>query len=123
MRDKIIPLQVLLKNDYDDATLDLLFKTNSLILSLIDAELKLAGKNCKTINEVKQVVKNKNWMYKYFWSDKQRDEFSNNVQTVYKNVYTYSDVMAKSMMQWFIIMYGLTNKSVKNKVNQYKLCE
>lgn len=119
---KIFTSDYLINGDFTDDDLRYLFETNSLCLSLI---VDMFAKTKQDITDEKKVValvKEKDWMYNYFWTDRQRENFTNEIVEIFKNVYFYSDEVALSRAQWWITLYGLTNSKMRGRKIS-KLCE
>ena len=119
---KIFTSDYLLDGDFTDDDLRYLFETNSLCLSLI---VDMFSKTKQDITDEKKIValvKEKDWMYNYYWTDRQRENFTNEIVDIFKNVYFYSDEIALSRAQWWITLYGLTNSKMKGRKIS-KLCE
>lgn len=119
---KIFTSDYLLDGDFTDDDLRYLFETNSLCLSLI---VDMFAKTKQDITDEKKIValvKEKDWMYNYYWTDRQRENFTNEIVDIFKNVYFYNDEIALSRAQWWITLYGLTNSKMKGRKIS-KLCE
>lgn len=113
---KIFDLNYLLNEEYTEDDLFLLFETKSLLYSLIYGMFKFVNKNISN-DEIKKIIKRKNWVYKNYWTEKQCKEFQNKLINIYKRIYYVSDYIATVKTQSFIIQYGLTNINVKNNPN------
>ena len=119
MKDyKIYDLKWLAENEVeDDDNLYYLFETPSLLYSCVIEEFKTAGYKMSN-KEILDICKNDSrWMYKYYWTDKQRKKFEKKLKKAYMRLYRYKEETAEHKIQWFIFLYGLTNKNVEGKEN------
>lgn len=119
---KIFTSDYLLAGDFTDDDLHYLFETNSLCLSLIVDMFIKTKQEITDEKKIVSLVKQDGWMYNYFWTEKQRDKFTDDVVKIFENVYFYSGDAALSRAQWWITLYGLTNSKMKDKKIS-KLCE
>ena len=119
---KIFTSDYLINGDFTDDDLRYLFETNSLCLSLIVDMFTKTKQDIIDEKKIVALVKEKDWMYNYFWTDRQRENFTNEIVEIFKNVYFYSDEIALSRAQWWITLYGLTNSKMRGRKIS-KLCE
>ena len=121
---KIFDIDYLLNEELSEDDLYWLFETPSLSYSLV---LEMFRTTKQPLSDEKKIIslikKDKDWMYKYFWTDKQRENFTSIVKNVYKNINYYNDKEAQQNADWWIVQYGLSNINLKDKKNISKLCE
>lgn len=121
---KIFELDYLANNDLSEDDLYYLFETPSLNYSLLIDMFKISNQELKDEKKIINLAKtDKDWMYKVFWSKKQRKEFEELVKKAFINIYQCGVVEAESRAQWWILYYGLTDSELKDKKNIDKLCE
>lgn len=120
--NKIFSSDYLLAGDFTDDDLRYLFETDSLCLSLIVDMFIKTKQEITDEKKIVSLVKDPDWMYKYFWTDKQRENFTDEVVKIFKNVYFYDDETSLSRAQWWITLYGLTNSKMRGRKIS-KLCE
>jgi hypothetical protein len=120
---KIFDIDYLSNGELNEDDLYYLFETKSLSYSLLIDMFKKSHQPIEDEKKIIAITKNKDWQYNYFWTDKQREDFENDIIKVYKNIYFCDDKEAQSYAQFWVIMYGLTNSKLKNTKNIYKLCE
>lgn len=119
---KIFSSDYLINGDFTDDDLRYLFETNSLCLSLIVDMFIKTKQEVTDEKTIVSLVKENDWMYKYFWTERQRETFTDEVVKIFKNVYFCGDEIALSKAQWWITLYGLTNSKMRNRKIS-KLCE
>ena len=121
---KIYDLDYLLKGDFTEDDLYYLFDTSSLTYSLIVNMFIFSRQSLVDEKKIIKLIKSDNeWMYKYFWTDKQIDQYENIIKDIYKKIKYYNDKEALEYAQWWISLYGLTNSKLKNVKNIPKLSE
>lgn len=121
---KIFDIDYLQNGELTEDDLYYLFETNSLIFSLVVEMFRFSKQELVDEKKILHLIKNdKDWMYKYFWTDKQMSDFENIVFNVYKNVKYCGDVEADSLSKWWIMEYGLTNKDLKRNKKISKMSE
>ena len=84
------------------------------------AEGKIDAKECvKAIKELNQKIvdydpndanNDDRWMYKHFWTSKQRKEFHSILVKICQNIYQYGYNQSEGWADWWLFMYGLSNK-------------
>ena len=110
---KIYDLDYLINTELTEEDLYYLFDTASLIYSLVVGEFKFVGYDNISDEEIINICKtNERWVYEYYWTKKQHDEYIKKVTAIYKNLYQYKTDTAKNAAEWFVFQYGLT---IKNK--------
>lgn len=120
---KIFELDYLQHAELTEDDLYYLFETSSLNYSFLIAEFKISEQTLTDEKKIINLAKNdENWMYKYFWTDKQREDFEKAIKEAYMNIRQCGEVEAVSSAQWWILLYGLTNSKLKNNKNIPKLC-
>lgn len=113
---KIYDLDYLINIELTEEDLYYLFDTASLIYSLVIGEFRFAGYNDISDNEIINMCKaNERWVYEYYWTKKEHDDYIKKVTLVYKNLYQYKTYTAKNSAEWFVFQYGLTVKDKKHK--------
>ena len=121
---KIFDIDYLQKEELNEDDLYWLFETPSLSYSLV---VEMFRRTKQALVDEKKIIKliktDKDWMYKYFWTDKEREEYTQIVTNVYKNVNYYNDKEAEQNAHWWIFMYGLSNSNIKNDKNISKIRE
>lgn len=121
---KIFELNYLQHADLTEDDLYYLFETPSLNYSLIINMFKITNQEITDEKKIINIAKtDKEWMYKYFWTAKQRDNFENALKDVYMNLRQCGPVEAESATQWWILMYGFTDSKLKSNKNMQKLCD
>jgi hypothetical protein len=121
---KIFEMDYLQHADLTEDDLYYLFETPSLNYSFLVDEFKRTNQEITDEKKIINLVKtDKDWMYKYFWTSKQREEFEKDVKEAYINIRQCGKEEAESSTQWWILMYGLTDSKLKNDKNISKLCD
>ena len=119
---KIFEMEYLQKANLTEDDLYYLFETPSLNYSFLIDEFKRTNQNVIDEKKIINIAKtDKDWMYKYFWTDKQREEFENDIKKAYMNIMQCGEVEALSSAQWWILYYGLTNSKLRHNKNMQKL--
>ena len=120
---KIFEMDYLMNNDLTEDDLYYLFETHSLSYSLVVNMFRFSNQDITDEKKIINLVRtDRDWMYKYFWNKKQREDFENDVKKIYKNIYQCGDNEADSRASWWLFMYGLTNEDLKDNKNINKLC-
>lgn len=121
---KIFDIDYLQTAELTEDDLYYLFDTQSLNYSLL---IDMFRRTKQSLTDEKKIIKmvkdDKDWMYKYFWTPKQRDDFIDLIVKVYENVYYYQKKEALQRAQWWIFMYGFSNTELKRNKNISKLEE
>lgn len=106
---KIFELEYLANEDLSENDLYYLFETKSLFFSLIQEMYRTNGE-FTNINKIIHDIKHDNgWLSKrHFKTKNHRDRFVKLATNVIKNVYQYSDYMAKRWVDDFMFHYGFT---------------
>ena len=121
---KIFELDYLQHAELSEDDLYYLFETPSLNYSFLVDEFKRTNQEITDEKKIINLAKtDKDWMYKYFWTSKQREEFEKDVKEAYINIRQCGKEEAESSTQWWILMYGLTDSKLKNNKNISKLCD
>ena len=105
---KIFELDYLEKEELNDDDLYRLFDCKLLIYSLIVGMFKFAGYKYSTDKIINMIKTDDKWVYKHFWNKSKRNKFENKLINIFKNLYCYSDIMATSKAQNWMILYGLS---------------
>ncbi len=120
---KIFEIDYLKNAELTEDDLYYLFETPSLNYSFLIDEFKRTNQDIVDEKKIINLAKNdKDWMYKYFWTSKQREEFEKDIKKAYMNIRQCGEVEAESSTQWWIFMYGLTDDKLRNNKNIPKLC-
>jgi hypothetical protein len=119
---KIYDIDYLKKAELTEDDLYYLFETPSLNYSFLVDEFKRTNQEITDEKKIINIAKNdRDWMYKYFWTDKQRESFEKDLKEAYMNIRQCGENEAESATSWWIFMYGLTNVSLKNNKKMQKL--
>lgn len=107
---RIYPIEFIGDHELTESELNNLLDNNKkgLLYSLIIGMFKVIKSSKRNNQIIKMVLEDKRWMYKYQWSKKQCEDYEKLIIKAYKNIYQCGDVQANSLMQWFIINYGIT---------------
>ncbi len=121
---KIFEMNYLMNNDLSEDDLYYLFETPSLNYSLLINEFKYSNQE---LTDEKKIIKlaqsDEEWMYKTFWTEKQRNVFEEDAKKAFMNIYQCGEVEAESRVQWWILYYGLTNSRYRNNKKIDKMSE
>jgi hypothetical protein len=111
---KVYPIEYIGNHELTENELNNLLDDNNkgLKYSLIISMFKSAGINMNNHQIVKIITSNNRWMYNYRWEKTQCDNFTDLLIEAYKNIYSYQNMQAKSLAQWFIIKYGFPVKGI-----------
>lgn len=112
---KIFDLDYLQNAEFTEEDLKQLFDNNAFNLSLIVGMFKMTNQKLSEHDIIRLVKTDKYWMYKYFWTKSERETFEICLINAYKNLYRYSEERTKSLVDFWIIQYGLTNCNQKKK--------
>lgn len=119
---KIFDVNYLQHGEFTEDDLYYLFETPSFSYSLVVDMFKRTKQDLTDEKKIITLIKNdRDWMYKYYWTDKQREDFKEIVKNVYKNVHYYNDKEAATYADWWLFCYGFTNSKLKNNKNMQKL--
>lgn len=106
----------LMNEELTDDDLKCLLGDHQLIYSLIALMFKISNHHLSN-KEITKIVQNDDkWVYKYFWTKKQHDQFEKMLFKIFRNVYWYSEKEIPSHVQMWMIYYGLSIKG--NNINQ-----
>ena len=117
---KIYDIEYLMNKELTEEDLYYLFDTASLIYSLVIAEFKYAEYNINDYDIIEIAKNNERWVYEYYWTKKQHDNFIKMLTKVYHNLYQYKYDASKNAAEWFVFQYGLTVKT-KSEINKIKI--
>lgn len=121
---KIFEMDYLMNNDLSEDDLYYLFETASLNYSLLINEFKYSNQE---LTDEKKIIKlaqsDEEWMYKTFWTEKQRNTFEEDAKKVFMNIYQCGPAEAESKVQWWILCYGLSNSKYRNNKKINKMSE
>lgn len=113
---KIYSFHYLINNQLNDGDLANLLDNNKkgLLYSIIINMFIHVGIN-KPYNEIIELTYKNKWMNLYTWKYGELTKFENQLSKVLKNIYSYSDNLAKQYAQWYIVLYGF--KRVNNTID------
>lgn len=120
---KIFDIDYLASAELTEDDLYYLFETKSLNYSLIVDMFKRTGQPLTDEKKILEKIKEDNWMYNYFWTEKQMNDFKNILVDVFRNVHYYGPKEALENAEWWLTLYGLTNSKLKNTKNISKMSE
>lgn len=117
---KIYTLEYLMTEELTEEDLYYIFDTASLIYSLVIGMFRFAGNiDMDDYDLIEMCKTNERWVYEYYWTKKQHNDFINMLTKIYKNIYQYKTGTAKNAAQWFTFQYGLTVKT-RREINKLK---
>ena len=119
MKYHIFDLEYLQTAELTEEDLKDLFDNKSFNISLIVGMFNMSNQNLSNEDIVKVVTSNNHWMYNYFWTKQQREDFTECLKKSYKNLYRFGDEKIESITNFWISQYGLTNSSKKRKKKEY----
>lgn len=119
MKYHIFDLEYLQTAELTEEDLKDLFDNKSFNISLIVGMFNMSNQNLSNEDIVKVVTSNNHWMYNYFWTKQQREDFIECLKKSYKNLYRFGDEKIESITNFWISQYGLTNSSKKRKKKEY----
>lgn len=111
----IFYLDYLQNAEFTEDDLKHLLDENSFNLSLVVGMFKISNQNLSEHEIIKLVKKDNHWMYKYFWTKPQREEFEKCLFNAFRNLYRYKERKTQSLVDFWMIQYGLTNCKQKKK--------
>ena len=107
---KIYSADYLMNNELTDDDLKTLVGDHQLLYSLIVEMFKIS-KSELSQDEIINIVRTDNeWIFKYFWTKKQRNDFEEKLKKIFRNIYYYSDPELTGHVQMWMIHYGLSIK-------------
>ena len=93
---KIYDLDYLINTELTEEDLYYLFDTASLIYSLVVGEFKFVGYDNISDEEIINICKtNERWVYEYYWTKKQHDEYIKKVTAIYKIYINIKQILQK----------------------------
>ena len=107
---KIYPINYLKNSELTDEDLRNLLDKSSLILSLVLYEFRMIGDTREDWVILKEVKTEENWTDNYFFNEKQRDKFIDDVSKVYRNLYMYDNAVCKRTAEHFALIFGFRIK-------------
>ena len=116
---KIFDLDYLQNAELTDDDLRELLDNKCFGISLTVGMFKISNQNLSDEKIISIVTTDKHWMYKYFWTKEQREEFTECLKKAYKNLYKYGDRKTDIVTSLWLIQYGLTNCKQKKKKKCY----
>lgn len=119
---KIFDLDYLQNAELTDDDLRELLDNKNFNISLTVGMFNISNQNLSEEKIINLVMTDKYWMYKYFWTKDQREQFTECLKRAYKNLYRYGDRKIESIVGLWLVQYGLTNCKQKKKKKEY-LCE
>lgn len=119
---KIFDIDYLQTAELTEDDLYWLCDTQSLNYSLIIEMFKRTNQELTEEKKILSLIKNdEDWMYKYYWTNKQREDFEIILANIYKNIKYCGFNEAMQDAQWWVILYGLTNRDLKKNKNMQRL--
>ena len=113
MKDpKIYSIEDLINKDFDDEEIDIVSK--SLIYSLIVGMFRYINNNM-SVKEIIKLTKSEDWYNKYSWTKYQCNEYENNLNKIFYNLYRFGPIKCNNSAKEFIMKYGLQIKSIPKK--------
>lgn len=107
---KIYSADYLMNNELTDDDLKTLVGDHQLLYSLIVEMFKIS-KSELSQDEIINIIRTDNkWIFKYFWTKKQRNDFEEKLKKIFRNIYYYSDPELTGHVQMWMIHYGLSIK-------------
>lgn len=110
---KLYDLDYLCDEEITENDLYWIFDTDSLLYSLIIGMFRYVGYDMSNKDILTLCRDNDRWMYEYFWTQSQRNEFRKKLIKLIKNIYSYKDGSAESKADWWLFEWGLTIKTSK----------
>ena len=107
---KIYPINYLKNGELTDEDLRNLLDKSSLILSLVLYEFRMIGDKREDWVILKEVKTEENCTDNYFFNEKQRDKFIDDVSKVYRNLYMYDNAVCKRTAEHFALIFGFRTK-------------
>ena len=108
---KIYNIEYLSNEDLTEEDLHYLFDTPSLLYSLVINMFRHAEEhNMSDKDIIDMCKKDEKWVYKNYWTKKQRASYLNKIIPVFRNIYQYSEVQSKQKAEWFLFQFGLSIK-------------
>jgi hypothetical protein len=108
---KIYTIEYLSNEELTEEDLFFIFDTPSLAYSLVVNMFRHAGETKKSDADIINICKtDEKWVYKNFWTKKERTSYLNKIIPVFQNVYQYSVKTARQKAEWFLFQYGLSIK-------------
>ena len=106
---RIYPIEYLMNEELTESDLNWLFTKNSksLLYSIIIGMFRKIGSIKRNYQIIKLITKDNKWIENYKWSQKQFEEFENDLSKVIKNLYQYTPEESKICAQNIMIKYGL----------------
>lgn len=114
---KIFPIKYLLENEISENDIDSLLdnKCKNLLYSIIIGMFRFI-KSKKSNEEIISLIhNNETWMDDYQWSKDQYYQYENILTKIIKKIYSYGDIKALSIAQWYITLFGFKLKNQKKK--------
>jgi len=112
---KIFPIKYLLENEISENDIDSLLdnKCKNLLYSIIIGMFRFI-KSKKSNEEIISLIhNNETWMDDYQWSKDQYHQYENILTKIIKKIYSYGDIKALSIAQWYITLFGFKLKTQK----------
>lgn len=110
---KIYPIDYLANEELTDSDINNLFNKNnkSMLYSFIIGMFRYMGIKKKNYQIIKLISNDENWPNNFNWDEQQRKLFEDKLTKAYKNIYQYSNSLARSYAEWFSTIYGFSIKS------------
>ena len=111
---KVFPVKYLLETELTESDIEVLLNNESLslkysiILGMFEFMHIYINKN-----KFVQILKTRGWMNQYEWTYRDCQIYEDKITKIIKKLYYYSEIKARSIAQWYIIMYGFKVKGNK----------
>lgn len=117
---KIYDINYLVNEELTEDDLYNIFETPSLTYSLVIGMFKESGSTMSEKEILKLCKTDTDWMYKHFWTQKQKNNYYKKVTSIVHNVYQYDEIQSTSWTDWWMFMYGLSVKNDNKKLKRRK---
>lgn len=116
---KVYPIKYLCESELTESDINNLLDNNKigLLYSIIIGMFRHI-KSSKRNSQIIKIIKEKDWPYKYTWTQEQQKEYEELLIKAIKNIYQYKELQAVSLAQWYMTIYGLN--VIGNKINLSK---
>ena len=106
----IYSLDYLINEELTDEDISNLLDRKSLTYSIIINMFRYIGLKKSNKDIIKLITTKDRWMDDYVWSKEEFNSFENLLIQALKNIYSYSDIIAKVKAQWYRILYAFRQK-------------
>ena len=114
-KHKIFDIEYLQNAEFTEEDLKNLIDGKSFTISLIVGMFKMTNQGLSE-SEITKLIKTDNkWMYKYFWTDAERDAFEKCLYDSFINLYRYKEEKTHALVGFWLTQYGLSNVCMKTE--------